>query len=835
MWSSHIMFLLKLVCLFALAATVPAKGKGRPGVTYDAKSLIINGKRELIFSGSIHYARSTPQMWPDLIAQAKAGGLNCIQTYTFWNGHEPVEGQYNFEGRYDLVKFIKEVDKQGLYVTLRIGPFIQAEWNHGGLPFWLREVENMTFRTDNEPFKYHMKRYTKKIVSMMQRENLYASQGGPIILTQIENEYDTIMRAFKNKGTSYIHWAGKMAVSLKTGVPWIMCKQKNAPDQVISACNGRHCADTFSGPNGPNKPTLWTENWTQQFTIFGDPLSIRSSEDIAYAVTRFFSKNGSHVNYYMYHGGTNFGRTAAAFVTTVYYDDAPLDEFGFPKEPKYSHLRDVHQALNLCKKALLSGTSSIQNLGKNLEAIIYGKPGSDVCVAFLENIDKRIPATVTFKGTKYYLPARSVSILGDCKTLFFNTHQVSAQHNLRRYQPAEETNKNWEWQMYQEKVPTVEDSTINKDSPIEHNVLAKDTTDYVWFLTTLELDDDDLPWRSDVSPVLEVQSLGHGVVVFVNNAFVGSVYGKKDKQSCYFKDEVPLKTGKNDIALLGMTIGLPDSGVYLEKRFAGVRYLSVKGLNTGTLDMSENLWGHKVGLEGESLRIFTEKGAKKVKWSRAQASQPLTWYKTYFDAPHGDRPIAVDLRGMSKGQLWVNGESIGRYWSSNFHAAHKPTQAMYHVPRSFLKPTNNLLVIFEETGGKPEKIRFTNVDRDTICSYVTEFHPPPIDSWEIKDDKIQAVAEVMKPHSQLKCPEDKVITLVEFASFGDPEGVCGHYTPGKCDYQNSKSVVEKFCLGKNTCKIPIQTETFGGEKCKGTGKGLAIQAKCGEQQKSQKA
>lgn len=118
----------------------------------------------------------------------------------------------------------------------------------------------------------------------------------------------------------------------------------------------------------------------------------------------------------------------------------------------------------------------------------------------------------------------------------------------------------------------------------------------------------------------------------------------------------------------------------------------------------------------------------------------------------------------------------------------------YHVPRSFLKPTNNLLVIFEETGGKPEKIRFTNVDRDTICSYVTEFHPPPIDSWEIKDDKIQAVAEVMKPHSQLKCPEDKVITLVEFASFGDPEGVCGHYTPGKCDYQNSKSVVEKVSL-----------------------------------------
>lgn len=98
----------------------------------------------------------------------------------------------------------------------------------------------------------------------------------------------------------------------------------------ISACNGRHCADTFQGPNGDDKPLLWTENWTAQYRVFGDPPSQRAAEDIAFSVARFFAIGGSLVNYYMYYGGTSFGRTTSSFVTTRYYDEAPLDEFGKP-------------------------------------------------------------------------------------------------------------------------------------------------------------------------------------------------------------------------------------------------------------------------------------------------------------------------------------------------------------------------------------------------------------------------------------------------------------------------------------------------------------------------
>ncbi|KAJ6897414.1 beta-galactosidase 14-like isoform X2 [Populus alba x Populus x berolinensis] len=104
-----------------------------------------------------------------------------------------------------------------------------------------------------------------------------------------------------------------------------------------------------------------------RFRVFGDPPSQRSAEDTAFSVARWFSKNGSLVNYYMYHGGTNFDRTAASFVTTRYYDEAPLDEYGLQREPKWGHLKDLHRALNLCKKALLWGKPNVQKLSADVE------------------------------------------------------------------------------------------------------------------------------------------------------------------------------------------------------------------------------------------------------------------------------------------------------------------------------------------------------------------------------------------------------------------------------------------------------------------------------------
>ncbi|KAI6690941.1 hypothetical protein NL676_027769 [Syzygium grande] len=203
-------------------------------VTYDGRSLIIDGQHKILFSGSIHYPRSTPEMWPSLIAKARQGGIDVIQTYVFWNQHEPQQGQYDFSGNKDLVRFVKEVQAQGLYACLRIGPYIESEWTYGGLPYWLHDIPGIVYRSDNEPFKFQMQKFTTMIVNMMKAEKLYASQGGPIILSQIENEYKTVEAAFHEEGPPYVRWAAQMAVGLQTGVPWVMCKQDDAPDPVVS-------------------------------------------------------------------------------------------------------------------------------------------------------------------------------------------------------------------------------------------------------------------------------------------------------------------------------------------------------------------------------------------------------------------------------------------------------------------------------------------------------------------------------------------------------------------------------------------------------------------------
>ncbi|THU57063.1 hypothetical protein C4D60_Mb11t23810 [Musa balbisiana] len=397
--------------------------------------------------------------WPYLIAKAKEGGLDVIQTYVFWNVHEPIQGQaniliveysqYDFRGRFNLVRFIKQVQAGGLYVSLRIGPFIQSEWKYGTQRNQSLQCDSYAtltaVRGTNEGFRsgcmtfqassfalimklsrqFHMQKYVTKIVEMMKSERLFASQGGPIIITQIENEYENVEAAFAERGPSYVRWAASMAVGLGTGVPWMMCKQSDAPDPVINTCNGMKCGETFSGPNSPKKPTLWTENWTQRYQVYGEDPRPRSAEDIAFAVALFIAKkNGSFVNYYMYHGGTNFGKSASSYVTTSYYDQAPLDEYGLIWLPTWGHLRELHAVIKLCQEALLWGRYTYYSLARLQEAHLF-RTNSGKCAAFLVNYDKALAANLHFLDAIYELPAKSISILPDCKKTAFNTAKVS--------------------------------------------------------------------------------------------------------------------------------------------------------------------------------------------------------------------------------------------------------------------------------------------------------------------------------------------------------------------------------------------------------------------------
>ncbi|KAG9145199.1 hypothetical protein Leryth_008984 [Lithospermum erythrorhizon] len=692
--------LLRLLWLLFLVA---AAAEGR-NVSYDGRALIIDGERKLLFSGSIHYPRSTPDMWPSLITKGKQGGLDVIETYVFWNIHEPQPGQYDFTGRKDLVKFIKEIQSQGLYACLRIGPFIESEWNYGGLPFWLHDVPGIVFRSNNEPFKYYMQNFTTKIVNMMKAEGLYASQGGPIILSQIENEYQNVERAFGQKGTSYVLWAAKMAVGLDTGVPWVMCKQDDAPNPIINTCNGMRCGDTFVGPNSPNKPAMWTENWTSFYEVFGNDTRLRSAEDIAFHTALFIArKNGTFVNYYMYHGGTNFGRTTSSFVKTSYYDEAPLDEYGLIRQPKWGHLKDLHAAVKLCSETLLEGTQVNISFSSPLQEGYVFRRDSGECAAFLVNNDGRKNVAVQFYNASFQLPPKSISILPDCLTVAFNTAKVNSPFNTRTRKPV---TKFESWEEFNEVIPGFEDTTERSQTLLEHTNTTKDQSDYLWYTTSFESDD-----TLDAESVLVVNSLGHSLHAFVNGEYLGYVHGTHENTTCTLKKSFYLEDGANNISILSVMVGLPDSGAHLERRVSGVNQVEIQESHRIIKLTKSNSWGYQVGLLGEELQIYDEQGYSQIsQWSNFNSTpQPLTWYKTEFDAPYGSDPLALNLGSMGKGEVWVNGESIGRYWISFHTKAGYPSQTWYNVPRSFLKPRGNLLVLFEEESGNPLDITLDDV------------------------------------------------------------------------------------------------------------------------------
>lgn len=257
-------------------------------------------------------------------------------------------------------------------------------------------------------------------------------------------------------------------------------------------------------------------------------------------------------------------------------------------------------------------------------------------------------------------------------------------------------------------------------------------------MRNFRLESDDLPFRRDIRPVLEVGRHGHAMVAFVNDVFVGCGHGTKMNKAFTLEKPMDLKVGVNHIALLSSTLGMMDSGAFLEHRQAGVHTVTIQGLNTGTLDLTNGGWGHIVGLDGEKKQFHTEQGMGSVQWKPAQFDRPLTWYMRHFDAPSGDDPVVIDMNQMGKGVLYVNGEGLGRYWMSYHHALGKPSQFLYHVPRSFLKPTGNVLMLFEEEGGRPDAIMILTVKRGNICAFISEKNPAHVRSWERKDSQLTA-------------------------------------------------------------------------------------------------
>ena len=315
------------------------------------KDFYKDGKPIKIISGAVHYFRNMPDTWDDIFAKMKACGCNCVETYCAWNQHEKVKGIFDFSGILDVVSFIKKAGEYGLMAIVRPGPYICAEFDFGGLPWWLHNEPNMVIRCRNKSFIKCFDAYLDEMLSRL--KPLLCTNGGNIIMMQVENEY-----SMYGDDKVYLRYIRDGYIARGIDVPLFTSDgilKEQLQDGTIEGCLptinfGTNVEEKFRAHDEmfPNVPKMCMELWNGWFDAWGDEKHHTQDVGIYAQTVDDMLKRGS-VNIYLFIGGTNFCFTSGAnhykkFAPTVtsYDYDALLTECGDTTE-KYFAVRNVIQ------------------------------------------------------------------------------------------------------------------------------------------------------------------------------------------------------------------------------------------------------------------------------------------------------------------------------------------------------------------------------------------------------------------------------------------------------------------------------------------------------------
>ncbi|KAJ3054650.1 hypothetical protein HK097_001206 [Rhizophlyctis rosea] len=609
-----------------------------------------------------------------------------IDTYVFWNLHEEVEGRYDFHAGYaNLPLFLQYAQAEGLLVNLRIGPYVCAEWTYGGLPVWLLKKEGIELRTNSKPFMDSMETFVRKTLDVVQP--FLASNGGPIALLQMENEYGNIAQERGKEGREYILWAAELAQSLNVGIPWIMCQQDDIPI-VINTCNGFYCDNWIEGHHKrfPDQPAMFTEHWTGWFQHFGNPRPTRHASDIAFSTARFIAKGGTYNAYYMWHGGTNFGRWGSSYKTASYDYDAPMTEYGYPAVPKYEHLKKLHEVLNRFKNLILNNDPRFKKLAKEVELHTYGEFES---LAFYANWNDEKPYNANIGDQIYTLDPWSVTIFHifkDQATKLYSTSTITPQipppHKYSRPETSDLTlSSSHIWWKSEPQAPRHGDRII-ADRPREQIRTTWDESDYMWYVREVEgvLEGEDVKIE-----VEEFQDVGY---LYWNGELKGVLVGGKTEDFWDGMEKTTLRSAEgkttvmftnteakqsHTLAVLSTVTGLQNDGPYMERIQKGILgKVAVNGV-----DVTQGQWIHQVGLFWDAPR---QSSLEDWQITGPPLHTPLTHYRLTFAVkdllslstnatsslpnPKSALPsFALDLSTMARGFAVVNNHPIGRYWN----------------------------------------------------------------------------------------------------------------------------------------------------------------------------
>ncbi len=283
----------------------------------------LDGSPFQIISGAIHYFRIMPEYWRDRLEKAKAMGLNTVETYVPWNVHEPVRGEFHFDGLLDLKRFIRLADELGLYVIIRPSPYICAEWEFGGLPAWLLAEDGMKLRVNYPPFLDAVEEYYKVLLPKITPYQI--DKGGPVILMQVENEYgyyandNTYMESIKGLMRKY----GVTVPLVTSDGPFPENLNGGKMEGILPTGNfGSRTEERFNvlKEYTEDGPLMCTEFWVGWFDHWGNGGHMLGNLEESVKDLDKMLELG-HVNIYMFEGGTNFGFMNGA----NYYDELMPD------------------------------------------------------------------------------------------------------------------------------------------------------------------------------------------------------------------------------------------------------------------------------------------------------------------------------------------------------------------------------------------------------------------------------------------------------------------------------------------------------------------------------
>ncbi len=312
-------------------------------------TFLLNGRPFVVKAAELHYPRIPREYWEHRIEMCKALGMNTICMYVFWNYHEQQEGVFDFEGNRDIAEFCRLAQKHGMYVIVRPGPYVCAEWEMGGLPWWLLKKEDVQLRTQDPYYMEHVKTFLKKVGEEL--APLQISKGGNIIMVQVENEYGSygVDKAYVSAVRDAVRDAGFDSVPLFQ-CDWSSNFTLNALDDLLWTVNFGTGADIDQQFRQlrqlrPETPLMCSEYWSGWFDHWGRKHETRPAEAMVAGIRDMLERNISF-SLYMTHGGTTFGHWGGAnnppfsAMCSSYDYDAPISESG-RVTPKYHQLRKL--------------------------------------------------------------------------------------------------------------------------------------------------------------------------------------------------------------------------------------------------------------------------------------------------------------------------------------------------------------------------------------------------------------------------------------------------------------------------------------------------------------